>query len=117
MRGVSHITGGGLPGNVPRVLPEGLAARVNPAAWPMPSIMRLIGALGSLSEAELRSTFNGGLGMVAVVPSNAVETALSSLAEDGLPAWPIGLVVAVDASARSESYVLAEIIAEEWRGT
>ena len=105
LRGVSHITGGGLPGNVPRVLPEGLAARVNPAAWPMPSIMRLIGALGSLSEAELRSTFNGGLGMVAVVPSNAVETALSSLAEDGLPAWPVGLVVAVDASAARYSEI------------
>jgi phosphoribosylformylglycinamidine cyclo-ligase len=105
LRGVSHITGGGLPGNVPRVLPEGLAARVNPAAWPMPSIMRLIGALGSLSEAELRSTFNGGLGMVAVVPPNAVERALSSLAEDGLPAWPIGLVVAVDASAARYSEI------------
>jgi phosphoribosylformylglycinamidine cyclo-ligase len=98
LRGVSHITGGGLPGNVPRVLPEGLAARVNPAAWPMPSVMKLMGALGSLSAAELRSTFNGGLGMVAVVPSNAVESALSSLAEDDLPAWPIGLVVAVDDS-------------------
>jgi phosphoribosylformylglycinamidine cyclo-ligase len=105
LRGVSHITGGGLPGNVPRVLPEGLAARVNPAAWPMPSIMRLIGALGGLSEAELRSTFNGGLGMVAVVPSNAVERALSSLAEDGLAAWPIGLVVAVDASAARYSEI------------
>ncbi len=105
LRGVSHITGGGLPGNVPRVLPEGLAARVNPAAWPMPSIMRLIGALGSLSEAELRSTFNGGLGMVAVVPSDAVEKALSSLSEDGLPAWPIGLVVAVDASAARYSEI------------
>jgi phosphoribosylformylglycinamidine cyclo-ligase len=105
LRGVSHITGGGLPGNVPRVLPDGLAARVNPVAWPMPSIMRLVGALGSLSGAELRSTFNGGLGMVAVVPSNAVETALASLAEDGLPAWPIGLVVAVDASGARYSEI------------
>ena len=105
LRGVSHITGGGLPGNVPRVLPDGLAARVNPVAWPMPSIMRLIGALGGLSGAELRSTFNGGLGMVAVVPSNAVETALASLAEDGLPAWPIGLVVAVDASGARYSEI------------
>ncbi len=97
LRGVSHITGGGLPGNVPRVLPEGLAARVNPAAWPMPSIMRLIGALGSLSEAELRSTFNGGLGMVCVVPAEAVKTAISSLDEDGLTAWQVGQVVAIDA--------------------
>ena len=90
---------------MPRVLPEGLAARVNPVAWPMPSIMRLVGALGGLSGAELRSTFNGGLGMVAVVPSNAVETALASLAEDGLPAWPIGLVVAVDASGARYSEI------------
>jgi phosphoribosylformylglycinamidine cyclo-ligase len=105
LRGVSHITGGGLPGNVPRVLPEGLTARVDPVAWPMPSIMRFIGALGSLSDAELRSTFNGGLGMVAVVPSNAVETALASLAEDGLPAWPIGRVVAVDASGARYSEI------------
>ena len=98
LRGVSHITGGGLPGNLPRVLPEGLAARVNPSAWPMPSVMRLMGALGSLSDAELRSTFNGGLGMVAVVPPNSVETTLASLAEDGLPAWPVGLVVAAETS-------------------
>lgn len=83
---------------MPRVLPEGLAARVNPSAWPMPSVMRLMGALGSLSDAELRSTFNGGLGMVAVVPPNSVETTLASLAEDGLPAWPVGLVVAAETS-------------------
>jgi phosphoribosylformylglycinamidine cyclo-ligase len=97
LRGVAHITGGGLPGNVPRVLPEGLGASLHPAAWPMPSIMRLIGALGGLSEAELRSTFNGGLGMVCVVPAEAVPTAISSLNEDGLAAWRVGEVVAIDA--------------------
>jgi phosphoribosylformylglycinamidine cyclo-ligase len=67
--------------------------------------MRLIGALGGLSGAELRSTFNGGLGMVAVVPPNAVETALGSLAEDGLKAWPIGLVVAADPSGARYSEI------------
>jgi phosphoribosylformylglycinamidine cyclo-ligase len=71
----------------------------------MPSVIKLMGALGSLSAAELRSTFNGGLGMVAVVPSNAVESALSSLAEDDLPAWPIGLVVAVDDSGARYSEI------------
>jgi phosphoribosylformylglycinamidine cyclo-ligase len=97
LRGVAHITGGGLPGNVPRVLPDGSGALVHPGSWPMPSIMRLIGALGGLSEAELRSTFNGGLGMVCVVPASAAKTAISSLAEDGLTAWQVGEVVAIDA--------------------
>jgi phosphoribosylformylglycinamidine cyclo-ligase len=97
LRGVSHITGGGLPGNVPRVLPEGLGARLDPAAWPMPSVMRLIGALGGLSDRELRSTFNGGLGMVAVVPAQGVDVAISSLAVDGFAARQVGEVVAIDA--------------------
>jgi phosphoribosylformylglycinamidine cyclo-ligase len=98
LRGVAHVTGGGLPGNVPRVLPEGLAARLDPAAWPMPSIMRLMGALGGLSPAELRSTFNGGLGMVCVVPAAAVGTALESLQTDGVAAWRVGEVAAVGAA-------------------
>jgi phosphoribosylaminoimidazole (AIR) synthetase len=59
--------------------------------------MRLIGALGSLSEAELRSTFNGGLGMVAVVPRAGVATAIASLSEAGFAAWEVGDVVAIEA--------------------
>ena len=59
--------------------------------------MRLMGALGGLSEAELRSTFNGGLGMVCVVPVEAARTAISSLDKDGLAAWQVGEVVAIDA--------------------
>ena len=58
----------GCPGNVPRALPAGLGARLDPTRWPMPSVMRLFGALGGLDDAELRATFNGGLGMVVVVP-------------------------------------------------
>jgi phosphoribosylformylglycinamidine cyclo-ligase len=98
LAGVSHITGGGLPGNVPRVIPEGLGARLHPDAWPMPSVMRLLGGLGSLSEAEIRSTFNGGLGMVCVVPAAGLSAAIASLAEDGFAAWEVGDVVAVGAS-------------------
>jgi phosphoribosylformylglycinamidine cyclo-ligase len=99
LAGVAHITGGGLPGNIPRVLPEGLGACVHPAAWPMPSIMRLIGALGGLSEAELRSTFNGGLGMVCVVPPAGVETAITTFAASGIDAWQVGEVEEVGAGA------------------
>ena len=97
LRGVAHITGGGLPGNVPRVLPVGLGACLHPAAWPMPSVMQVVGALGGLSEAELRSTFNGGLGMVCVVPAEAVETAITSLDDACLEAWHVGDVVSIGA--------------------
>jgi phosphoribosylformylglycinamidine cyclo-ligase len=99
LHAVSHITGGGLPGNVPRVIPDGLAAHLYPSRWPMPSVMRLLGSLGSLSEAELRSTFNGGLGMVCVVPASAVPVALESLAASGMTAWHVGDVVTGGADA------------------
>jgi phosphoribosylformylglycinamidine cyclo-ligase len=98
LAGVAHITGGGLPGNVPRVLPDGLAARMHPEVWPMPTIMRVLGTLGSLSEAELRSTFNGGLGMVCVMPQAGARAAIASLADDGFAAWQVGEVAAVGAS-------------------
>ncbi len=93
LRGVAHITGGGLPGNVPRALPGGLGALVDPDRWPLPSSIRLMGALGSLTESELRSTFNGGLGMVTVVPPGAVAAAISSLEDDGQTAWEVGRIV------------------------
>ena len=74
LRGVAHITGGGLPGNVARALPAELGARVDPARWTMPSVMWLIGAWGGLEEVELRATFNGGIGMILVVAPDAVTT-------------------------------------------
>jgi phosphoribosylformylglycinamidine cyclo-ligase len=93
LHGLAHITGGGLPGNVPRALPAGLAARLDPATWRMPSVMRLFGALGGLDDLELRATFNGGLGMIAVVAPEAVETAQTTLARAGLGAGVVGEVV------------------------
>ncbi len=92
LRGVAHITGGGLPGNVPRALPAGLGALLDPTRWPMPSIMRLFADLGGLADAELRATFNGGLGMIVVVAPSAVDTALGALDADGFTAWLVGEV-------------------------
>jgi phosphoribosylformylglycinamidine cyclo-ligase len=97
LRGIAHITGGGLPGNVPRTLPEGLGARLDPRRWPMPSVMRFFGALGGLGEEELRATFNGGLGMVLVVPRGTVDAAIAALGAEAVPAWLVGEVVPVDA--------------------
>ena len=104
LRGLAHVTGGGLPANVPRALPDSLAAWVDPAAWPVPSVFRLIAALGGLSAPELRATFNAGLGMIAVLPPEAVDVALGHLATRGVPAWPVGEVVEA-ASAGGARYV------------
>jgi phosphoribosylformylglycinamidine cyclo-ligase len=93
VHGVAHITGGGLPANVPRALPEGLAARIDPGRWSMPSVMRLFGALGGLDDVELRATFNGGLGMVVVLPPAAIATALRSFEASGIGAAVVGEVV------------------------
>jgi phosphoribosylformylglycinamidine cyclo-ligase len=98
LHGVAHVTGGGLPGNLPRILPDDLAAQVDVAKWPMPSVMRLIGALGGLDDAELRATFNGGLGMVVAVPLAAVTGALQTLAGLGVASWEVGAVVPAAAS-------------------
>ena len=97
LRGVAHITGGGLHGNVPRALPAALGARLDPWRWPMPSVMALLGALGGIEDGELRATFNGGLGMVVVVAPEAVEALSAALPEAIL----VGEVVAAsDLGAR-----------------
>jgi phosphoribosylformylglycinamidine cyclo-ligase len=97
VRGLAHITGGGLPGNVPRALRAGLGARLDPRRWPMPSVMRLFGHLGDLGERELRATFNGGIGMVAVVAATEALAAIETLAAASVEAWQIGRVEPVDA--------------------
>jgi phosphoribosylformylglycinamidine cyclo-ligase len=104
IHGLAHITGGGLPGNVPRALPEHLAARVDPTSWPMPSVMRLFGALGGLDDEELRATFNGGLGMVAVVPRSGVAATIEAFAIHEIAAWRVGTVVDL-ASAGGARYI------------
>jgi phosphoribosylformylglycinamidine cyclo-ligase len=98
LHGIAHVTGGGLPGNVPRIVPDGLAARLDPARWTMPSVMRLLGVLGGLGDAELRATFNGGLGMVLAVPPASVDQALAAAAGQGLPGLVVGEVVPVAAT-------------------
>jgi phosphoribosylformylglycinamidine cyclo-ligase len=95
IRSMAHITGGGLPGNVPRALPADLGARIEPARWRVPSVMTLIAALGGLDGEEVRATFNGGIGMVVVVDAGAAAalgTALPEavLAGEVVPAAELG---------------------------
>jgi phosphoribosylformylglycinamidine cyclo-ligase len=98
LHAIAHITGGGLPGNVPRGLPDGLSARLDPTRWRMPSVMRLFGALGGLDDDELRATFNGGLGMTLVVPPAAADALVRTLAEHGIDAMVAGEVIRAEAA-------------------
>jgi phosphoribosylformylglycinamidine cyclo-ligase len=91
--GLAHITGGGLPGNVPRALPGPLAARLDPSRWAMPSVIQLVGALGGMDGPELRATFNGGLGMIVVVAPAAVPATIAAFAEHGIEGLLVGQVV------------------------
>ncbi len=93
LHGLAHVTGGGLPGNVPRALPEALAARLDLGSWPEPSVTRLVATLGGLRGPEMRATLNAGIGMVAVVPGAAVEPARTFLARRGVTSWPVGCVI------------------------
>jgi phosphoribosylformylglycinamidine cyclo-ligase len=76
VRGIAHVTGGGLPGNVPRALPAGLGARLDPTRWPIPSCIGLMAALAGIDGTELRATFNGGIGMVLVLEPAALPAAM-----------------------------------------
>lgn len=90
-----HVTGGGLPGNLPRILPDGLGARVDASSWRWPAVFEWLRARGPVDDAEMWRTFNCGVGMVAVVPAHAVENALELLSERGVPSWVLGAVEAL----------------------
>jgi phosphoribosylformylglycinamidine cyclo-ligase len=77
LKGAAHITGGGLPGNVPRMLPDGVGARLDRGSWPVPPIFRLLAERGGLDEGDLLETFNLGLGMVVAVDPNHVDEVLA----------------------------------------
>jgi phosphoribosylformylglycinamidine cyclo-ligase len=89
-----HVTGGGLPGNLPRCLPSGLVGRIDRSSWTAPPIFRLIGELGPVEDDELARVTNLGIGMVAVLPPEEVGRASAFLTARGVPAWVIGEVSA-----------------------
>jgi phosphoribosylformylglycinamidine cyclo-ligase len=89
-----HVTGGGLPGNLPRCLPGGLVARVDRAAWTPPPLFRLLGELGPVEDEELARATNLGVGMVVVLPAGEADRAAAFLGARGLPAWVMGEVAA-----------------------
>jgi phosphoribosylformylglycinamidine cyclo-ligase len=90
VKGMAHITGGGITENLPRILPQGCQAFVRRSSWEMPAIFRILQELGGLDDAEMLRTFNCGAGLLVVVPDDEVEDVLGRLAALEETAWIIG---------------------------
>ncbi len=99
LRGFAHITGGGLTENVPRVLPDDLAARIDPDAWPRPPVFDWLAQAGGVEETEMRRAFNLGIGMVAVVAPAAVAEIRTILEAEGETVFEIGTLCPRDEAA------------------
>jgi phosphoribosylformylglycinamidine cyclo-ligase len=90
IRGAAHITGGGITGNLPRVLPKGRAAIIQRGSWPMPPVFTLIQKVGAISQDEMDRTFNNGLGMILVVAKNQVDGVVRTLTKMGERFYIVG---------------------------
>ena len=93
VRALAHITGGGLPENLPRVLPDGLGARLDASAWELPGVFRWLAGAAGVGPDELARTFNCGIGMAVMVPRDRAEDALAHFRAAGEPAVRIGEIV------------------------
>jgi phosphoribosylformylglycinamidine cyclo-ligase len=93
VKGMAHITGGGLVDNVPRVLPENTQAVLHRDSWQMPELFRWLQMKGGVADAEMVRVFNCGIGMVVIVSADQADTAIQSLKAEGLYAWTVGELV------------------------
>jgi phosphoribosylformylglycinamidine cyclo-ligase len=93
IKGLAHITGGGLTDNIPRILPEGTAVRIEKGSWPVPPLFELLRRLGNVSESEMNRTFNVGVGMVIVCSPPDAATIEGHLQDLGEACYRIGEVV------------------------
>jgi phosphoribosylformylglycinamidine cyclo-ligase len=92
VKGLAHITGGGLVGNVPRILPAGTRAVIRKAAWPRPEVFNWLQHAGGVAEEEMYRVFNCGIGMVVVVPRDKVQMATTLLEREGERVFEIGAI-------------------------
>jgi phosphoribosylformylglycinamidine cyclo-ligase len=92
VKGMAHITGGGLVENIPRVLRDGLTAELDHRAWPLPPLFSWLQKHGGVADAEMHRVFNCGIGMVVVVAAADADKAIGLLAAAGEQVWAIGAV-------------------------
>ncbi len=91
IKGLAHLTGGGFIENIPRVLPEGAAAQINPNSWPVPPLFELIQRQGEISPEEMYRVFNMGIGMVAIIGKEKVSAVQKAISE---PTYILGEIIA-----------------------
>jgi len=94
LKGIAHITGGGIVDNLPRVLPEGLSARISKGSWPVPRIFSYLQEVGGVDEGEMFRTFNMGIGLILVVSPGDAAAVMERLGSAGEKAYLVGEVVA-----------------------
>jgi phosphoribosylformylglycinamidine cyclo-ligase len=91
IKGMAHITGGGIPGNIPRMLPKGIRARILHSSWKIPKLFSLIQGSGNITDYEMRRTFNMGVGFAIVLAANSASEAISLLRKNKFKAYSIGV--------------------------
>jgi phosphoribosylformylglycinamidine cyclo-ligase len=99
---IAHITGGGLPGNLPRVLPDNCKAVINTDSWQWPAVFNWLQDGGNINTSEMYRTFNCGVGMVLAIPSYAADKAITLLEQAGETAWQIGEITSHTGPAEVE---------------
>jgi phosphoribosylformylglycinamidine cyclo-ligase len=104
VKALAHITGGGFPDNIPRVLPQGLGVMLDLPRVPVPPIFRWLADVGQVAEAEMLRTFNCGVGMVAVVAPGEADAVGNALVREGETVVPIGEVVAIAGDTARVAY-------------
>lgn len=92
IKGLAHITGGGITGNLPRILPDGLCAVIKIDSWPVQPVFRLIEDMGKVPHNDMRRTFNMGIGYIIIVSDEYAGTVISSLKEKGYDSYMIGKI-------------------------
>jgi phosphoribosylformylglycinamidine cyclo-ligase len=90
VHGMAHITGGGIPGNLVRILPPGCEAVVDASSWDIPPLFSLLQRAGGISTEEMRDVFNLGVGLIAVLPSQSLPAAQAAASADGVATWTMG---------------------------
>mgnify|MGYP003323990125 FL=1 len=105
VKGMAHITGGGLVENIPRILPEGLAAVLERSAWDMPELFSWLQQKGKITDCEMHRVFNCGIGMAIIISNEHVEAAMKELRNAGEVVWHIG---AIQRRGEGEEQILVE---------
>ena len=105
IKGIAHITGGGITENLPRVFPKGVRARITRTAWSVPPIFELMSRLGRVDREEMYRVFNMGIGLILVVPPDAVSGVLARATALGDRGWQIGEIVSSTGEEPEVEYV------------